>query len=64
MAALLIIIDVFGLICFLSFTFRSLISAVDSVATLVIFHALDADLNMLVFEESVLNDAVSIVLTK
>ena len=52
-------------VCF-SFTFGSLISAVDPVATLAIFHALDVDptLNMLVFGESVLNDAVSIVLTK
>ena len=49
-----------------SFTFGSLISAVDPVATLAIFHALHVDptLNMLVFGESVLNDAVSIVLTK
>ncbi|XP_060080280.1 sodium/hydrogen exchanger 8-like [Ylistrum balloti] len=49
-----------------SFAFGSLISAVDPVATLAIFHALDADpiLYMLVFGESVLNDAVSIVLTK
>ena len=43
-----------------------MISAVDPVATLAIFHALDVDptLNMLVFGESVLNDAVSIVMTK
>ncbi|XP_033754678.1 sodium/hydrogen exchanger 8-like [Pecten maximus] len=49
-----------------SFAFGSLISAVDPVATLAIFHALDVDpiLYMLVFGESVLNDAVSIVLTK
>ncbi|OWF54577.1 sodium/hydrogen exchanger 8-like [Mizuhopecten yessoensis] len=49
-----------------SFAFGSLISAVDPVATLAIFHALDIDpiLYMLVFGESVLNDAVSIVLTK
>ncbi|KAJ7374637.1 Sodium/hydrogen exchanger 8 [Desmophyllum pertusum] len=48
-----------------SFAFGSLISAVDPVATLAIFHALDADptLNMLVFGESILNDAVSIVMT-
>lgn len=48
-----------------SFAFGSLISAVDPVATLAIFHALDVDpiLYMLVFGESVLNDAVSIVLT-
>lgn len=47
-----------------SFAFGSLISAVDPVATLAIFHALDVDpvLNMLVFGESILNDAVSIVL--
>ena len=50
----------------LSFAFGSLISAVDPVATLAIFHALDVDptLNMLVFGESILNDAVSIVMTK
>lgn len=49
-----------------SFAFGSLISAVDPVATLAIFHALDVDptLNMLVFGESILNDAVSIVMTK
>ena len=43
----------------------SLISAVDPVATLAIFQALDVDpvLNMLVFGESILNDAVAIVLT-
>ncbi len=37
---------------------------VDPVATLAIFHALDIDpiLNMLVFGESILNDAVAIVL--
>ncbi|XP_056015707.1 sodium/hydrogen exchanger 8-like isoform X2 [Ostrea edulis] len=48
-----------------SFAFGSLISAVDPVATLAIFHALDVEpvLYMLVFGESVLNDAVSIVLT-
>lgn len=48
-----------------SFAFGSLISAVDPVATLAIFHALDVDqiLYMLVFGESMLNDAVSIVLT-
>ena len=47
-----------------SFAFGSLISAVDPVATLAIFHALDIDpiLNMLVFGESILNDAVAIVL--
>ena len=49
-----------------SFAFGSLISAVDPVATLAIFHALDIDqvLYMLVFGESVLNDAVAIVLTR
>eukprot|EP00794_Sanderia_malayensis_P018860 gene18860-20760_t len=49
-----------------SFAFGSMISAVDPVATLAIFHALNVDptLNMLVFGESILNDAVSIVLTK
>ncbi|XP_065828418.1 sodium/hydrogen exchanger 8-like isoform X2 [Oscarella lobularis] len=48
-----------------SFAFGSLISAVDPVATLAIFQALDVDpiLHMLVFGESVLNDAVSIVMT-
>jgi solute carrier family 9 (sodium/hydrogen exchanger), member 8 len=44
--------------------FGSLISAVDPVATLAIFHAIDVDptLYMLVFGESVLNDAIAIVL--
>lgn len=48
-----------------SFAFGSLISAVDPVATVAIFHAIDVDpvLNMLVFGESILNDAVAIVLT-
>ena len=48
-----------------SFAFGSLISAVDPVATLAIFKALDVEpvLYMLVFGESILNDAVSIVLT-
>ncbi|XP_041455222.1 sodium/hydrogen exchanger 8-like [Lytechinus variegatus] len=48
-----------------SFAFGSLISAVDPVATLAIFSALDVHplLNMLVFGESILNDAVSIVLS-
>ncbi|XP_065335139.1 sodium/hydrogen exchanger 8 [Cloeon dipterum] len=48
-----------------SLAFGSLISAVDPVATVAIFHALDVDpvLNMLVFGESILNDAVAIVLT-
>jgi len=49
-----------------SFAFGSLISAVDPVATVAIFQALDVDpiLNMLVFGESILNDAVAIVLTR
>lgn len=48
-----------------SFAFGSLISAVDPVATVAIFHALDVDpvLDMLVFGESILNDAVAVVLT-
>lgn len=48
------------------FVIKSLtVSAVDPVATIAIFHALDIDpvLNMLVFGESILNDAISIVLT-
>ena len=49
-----------------SFAFGSLISAVDPVATLAIFNALDVDplLSMLVFGESVLNDAIAIVMTQ
>lgn len=49
-----------------SFAFGSMISAVDPVATIAIFNALSIDpvLNMLVFGESILNDAVAIVLTK
>ena len=45
-------------------TFGALISATDPVATLAIFHAVDVDatLYMLVFGESVLNDAVAVVL--
>ncbi|XP_059188898.1 sodium/hydrogen exchanger 8 [Centropristis striata] len=48
-----------------SFAFGSLISAVDPVATIAIFNALNVDpvLHMLVYGESILNDAVSIVLT-
>ncbi|KAJ8303031.1 hypothetical protein KUTeg_019427 [Tegillarca granosa] len=48
-----------------SFAFGSLISAVDPVATLAIFHAMEVDqtLYMMVFGESILNDAVAIVLT-
>lgn len=47
-------------------TYGSLLSAVDPVATLSIFAALDVDptLDALVFGESILNDAVSIVLFK
>ena len=47
-----------------SFAFGSLVSAVDPVATLAIFQVLDVDpvLNMLVFGESILNDAVAIVM--
>ena len=47
-----------------SLIFGALISAVDPVATLAIFHALDVDptLYMLVFGESVLNDAIAVVL--
>ncbi|XP_019496484.1 PREDICTED: sodium/hydrogen exchanger 8 isoform X2 [Hipposideros armiger] len=54
---------ILSLLC--SFAFGSLISAVDPVATIAIFNALHVDpvLNMLVFGESILNDAVSIVLT-
>lgn len=56
----------FSLLSGCSFAFGSLISAVDPVATIAIFNALNVDpvLNMLVFGESILNDAVSIVLTK
>uniref|UniRef100_A0A914DE54 Cation/H+ exchanger domain-containing protein n=1 Tax=Acrobeloides nanus TaxID=290746 RepID=A0A914DE54_9BILA len=48
-----------------SFAFGSLISAVDPVPILTVFRALkvDVQLYMLVFGESMLNDAVSIVLT-
>ncbi|VIO96735.1 Uncharacterized protein BM_BM6313 [Brugia malayi] len=48
-----------------SFAFGSMISAVDPVATLAIFQALNVErmLYMLVFGESIFNDAVSIVLT-
>eukprot|EP00730_Choanoeca_flexa_P001767 TRINITY_DN10773_c0_g1_i4.p1 TRINITY_DN10773_c0_g1~~TRINITY_DN10773_c0_g1_i4.p1 ORF type:complete len:632 (+),score=128.32 TRINITY_DN10773_c0_g1_i4:96-1991(+) len=57
---------VYSLSAIESFAFGSLISAVDPVATLAIFQALDMDrtLYMMVFGESVLNDAVSIVLTR
>lgn len=49
---------------FCSLVFGALISAVDPVATLAIFSALDVEptLHMLVFGESVLNDAVAVVL--
>jgi len=49
-----------------AFVFGSLISSVDPVATLAIFNALDVDptLYTLVFGESVLNDAIAIVLFK
>lgn len=48
-----------------AYAFGSLVSAVDPVATLAIFNALEIDqvLYMLVFGESILNDAVAIVLT-
>ncbi|GIY98641.1 hypothetical protein CEXT_233251 [Caerostris extrusa] len=47
-----------------SFAFGSFLSAVDPMATLAVFHALEVDpvLNMLVIGESILNDAVAIVL--
>jgi NhaP-type Na+/H+ or K+/H+ antiporter len=47
-----------------SFAFASLLSATDPVATLAVFGALKVDptLNALVYGESVINDAVSIVL--
>ena len=49
-----------------SFAFAALISAVDPVATLATFSALkvDPNLEVLVFGESLLNDAVSIVIFK
>uniref|UniRef100_A0AC35UDA3 Sodium/hydrogen exchanger n=1 Tax=Rhabditophanes sp. KR3021 TaxID=114890 RepID=A0AC35UDA3_9BILA len=48
-----------------AFAFGSMISSVDPVATLAIFQSLKVDpqLYMLVFGESMMNDAVSIVLT-
>lgn len=58
---------VFRLLPFLdAMIYGSLLSAVDPVATLAIFAALDVDptLDALVFGESLLNDAVSIVLFK
>eukprot|EP01012_Entosiphon_sulcatum_P046183 TRINITY_DN6193_c0_g1_i1.p1 TRINITY_DN6193_c0_g1~~TRINITY_DN6193_c0_g1_i1.p1 ORF type:complete len:611 (+),score=118.40 TRINITY_DN6193_c0_g1_i1:25-1833(+) len=57
----------FGFLDFVdSLTFGALISAVDPVATLAIFEAIDVDptVHTLVFGESVLNDAVSVVLTR
>ncbi|CAI5438087.1 unnamed protein product [Caenorhabditis angaria] len=55
---------VFELSFFECFAFASMISAVDPVATLAIFQAVKVEslLYMLVFGESMLNDAVSIVL--
>lgn len=49
-----------------SFAFGSLISAVDPVATVAIFHAIDVDpvLNMLVFGESILNGRLKLSLTR
>lgn len=48
------------------FFFGALISATDPVTVLAVFHDLNVDVDMyiLVFGESVLNDAVAIVLTK
>nr|XP_042898675.1 sodium/hydrogen exchanger 8-like [Parasteatoda tepidariorum] len=48
-----------------SFAFGSFLSSVDPVATLAVFYALDVEpvLNMLVIGESILNDAVAIVLS-
>ena len=48
-----------------SFAFGSLISATDPVSTLALFSAMNADQDLyaIVFGESVLNDAVSIILT-
>lgn len=47
-------------------SFGSLISATDPVSTLALFSSMnaDADLYAIVFGESVLNDAVSIILTQ
>lgn len=51
---------------FEDFSYGSLISATDPVSTLAIFGSLKVEpmLNMLIFGESVINDAVSIVLFK
>eukprot|EP00667_Euglena_gracilis_P005797 EG_transcript_5841 len=58
---------VFGLLPFLdALMFGALISAVDPVATLAIFQSIDVDptVHMLVFGESVVNDAVAVVLMR
>lgn len=49
-----------------AFAFGSLISATDPVSVLAIFKELDADPNiyMIVFGESIFNDAISIVMYK
>ena len=49
-----------------AFSFGSLISATDPVSTLALFSSMnaDSDLYAIVFGESVLNDAVSIILTQ
>lgn len=49
-----------------SLCFGSLISATDPVSTLALFSSMnaDADLYAIVFGESVMNDAVSIILTQ
>lgn len=68
MAIFLFILGKFGIIYYLGaincFAFGSMISAVDPVITLAIFQALkvDVQLYMLAFGESMLNDAVAIVL--
>jgi len=58
---------VLGLLPFLdALMFGALISAVDPVATLAIFQSIDVDptVHMLVFGESVVNDAVAVVLMR
>ena len=49
-----------------AFSFGSLISATDPVSTLALFSSMNADQDLyaIVFGESVLNDAVSIILTQ
>ena len=49
-----------------SFAYGSFLSAVDPVATLAVFQALEVDpvLSMLVTGESIVNDAVAIVLAR